>query len=184
MRVAPAQVHAHQHLRPVLRLGAAGAGLDIQEGAVRIHLAGKHALKFELLEVLLDPPQYPSPPRARWIRRSSSTAIVEQLTASLSPLRIRSSVPTICSSFARSRPSSCALSGVFQIAGIFQFATDFRRAVRSWCRSQRNLLSASLRSERSSMRPADVIDFHWRLGGCEGAWIVARCARACDVDGR
>ncbi len=29
--VAPAQVHAHQHLRPVLRLGAAGAGLDVEE---------------------------------------------------------------------------------------------------------------------------------------------------------
>ncbi len=45
---APAQVHAHEHLGPVLGFGAAGAGLDIHEGAVRIHLAVEHALQFEL----------------------------------------------------------------------------------------------------------------------------------------
>ena len=52
--LAPAQVHAQQHLRPVLRLGAAGPGLDVEERAVRVHLARKHALEFELLDVALE----------------------------------------------------------------------------------------------------------------------------------
>ena len=53
--IAPAQVHAQQHVRPVLRLGAAGASLNVEERAVRIHLAGEHATELELLEVSLDP---------------------------------------------------------------------------------------------------------------------------------
>ena len=35
--------HAQQDFRPVLGLGAAGAGLDVDEGRVRVHLAGEHA---------------------------------------------------------------------------------------------------------------------------------------------
>ena len=45
--VGPLQVHAQQHRGPILRLGAAGAGLDIEKGIVRVHLARKHALKLE-----------------------------------------------------------------------------------------------------------------------------------------
>ena len=45
--LAPAQIHAQQHLRPILGLGAAGTGLDLQEGVVRVHLAGKHAAKLQ-----------------------------------------------------------------------------------------------------------------------------------------
>jgi hypothetical protein len=47
MRVGPLQVHAQQHGGPVLRLGAARAGLYVEEGIVRIHFTGKHALKLE-----------------------------------------------------------------------------------------------------------------------------------------
>ena len=39
VRLGPAQVHAQQHFRPVLRLGAAGAGLDIEKRIIGIHLA-------------------------------------------------------------------------------------------------------------------------------------------------
>src|SRR5690606_13070868 len=46
--VGPAQVHAQQHFRPILGLGAAGAGLDIQVGIVGVHLAGEHAAEFQL----------------------------------------------------------------------------------------------------------------------------------------
>jgi hypothetical protein len=45
--LAPAQVHALQHLGPVLGLGAAGAGLDVEEGRGRVHLAAEHALELE-----------------------------------------------------------------------------------------------------------------------------------------
>src|SRR5262249_56928461 len=47
---APAQVHAQRHLGPVLRLGAARAGLDVDERVRRIHLAGEHALELELAD--------------------------------------------------------------------------------------------------------------------------------------
>ena len=53
--VGPAQVHAQQHLRPVLRLGAAGAGLDVEEAVVRIHLAREHALELEARDLAFDP---------------------------------------------------------------------------------------------------------------------------------
>jgi hypothetical protein len=49
--LAPAQVHAQEHLGPVLRLGAAGAGLDVDERIRRIHLAREHALELELLDL-------------------------------------------------------------------------------------------------------------------------------------
>ncbi|MNO87252.1 hypothetical protein D3C76_786710 [compost metagenome] len=50
--VGPAQVHAQQHVGPVLGLGAAGAGLDVQVGVVHVHLAAEHAAEFQLLEDL------------------------------------------------------------------------------------------------------------------------------------
>src|SRR5690606_20785291 len=49
--LAPAQVHAQQHLGPVLRLGAAGTGLDVDESAIGVHLAGEHAAEFQLLQL-------------------------------------------------------------------------------------------------------------------------------------
>ena len=40
----PAQVHAQQHLGPVLGLGAAGAGVDGDDGAALVELAAEEAL--------------------------------------------------------------------------------------------------------------------------------------------
>ena len=48
--VGPAQVHAQQNVGPVLSLGAAGAGLDVQVAVVLIHLAAEHAAELQLLE--------------------------------------------------------------------------------------------------------------------------------------
>ena len=44
--LAPALIHAQQHFRPVLRLGAAGAGVDFQEGVKLVGLAGEQAFDF------------------------------------------------------------------------------------------------------------------------------------------
>jgi hypothetical protein len=52
--LGPAQVHAQQHLGPVLGLGAAGAGLDVDETVGRVHLAGEHAAELEAGEFLLE----------------------------------------------------------------------------------------------------------------------------------
>ncbi len=54
MMLGPAQVHAQQHVGPVLGLGAARARLDVQIGVIGIHLAGEHAPELELLEVGLE----------------------------------------------------------------------------------------------------------------------------------
>ena len=40
----PAQIHAQKHLRPILRLGAAGAGLDGHDGVQAVALAGEKGL--------------------------------------------------------------------------------------------------------------------------------------------
>ena len=50
--LGPLQIHAQQHRRPVLRLGAALAGLDVEERVVRVHLAREHAAELEYLELL------------------------------------------------------------------------------------------------------------------------------------
>jgi len=44
----PAQIHAHQHLRPVLRLGAAGAGVDGEDGALVVAGPAEHLAEFEV----------------------------------------------------------------------------------------------------------------------------------------
>jgi hypothetical protein len=50
--LGPAHIHAQQHLGPVLRLGAALAGLHLQEAVVAVRLAGKEALELALRRLL------------------------------------------------------------------------------------------------------------------------------------
>ena len=45
--LGPADVHPHQHLGPVLRLGAAGAGVDGEEGVPRVVRTLQHRLELE-----------------------------------------------------------------------------------------------------------------------------------------
>ena len=47
--LGPAQVHAHQHLGPVLALGAARARMHRDDGVQRVGLAGKHGAGFQIL---------------------------------------------------------------------------------------------------------------------------------------
>ena len=47
--LGPAQIHAHQHLGPILALGAAGAGVDGDDGVERIGFAVEHGAGFEVL---------------------------------------------------------------------------------------------------------------------------------------
>jgi hypothetical protein len=48
VRLRPAQIHAPDHLGPVLCLGAAGAGLDVEIRIAGIHLTREHATEFEI----------------------------------------------------------------------------------------------------------------------------------------
>ena len=50
----PAQVHPQQHLGPVLRLEAAGAGMDLDDGVAGVVLAAEELLELELVEALGD----------------------------------------------------------------------------------------------------------------------------------
>ncbi len=45
--LGPAQVHAHQHLGPILRLGAAGAGIDVDDGVAVVVRARHHRIPSE-----------------------------------------------------------------------------------------------------------------------------------------
>jgi hypothetical protein len=45
--LGPPKVHAQEHLRPVLCLGAARTRLDVDVRIVGVHLAGKHAPELE-----------------------------------------------------------------------------------------------------------------------------------------
>ena len=54
LALAQARVHAQQHLRPVLRLGAAGAGVDGDHGAEMVVVAGEQALELEVVDARLE----------------------------------------------------------------------------------------------------------------------------------
>src|SRR6185437_1189657 len=55
----PAEVHAQEDLGPVLGVGAAGAGMDGDDGVARVVLAGEEARLFELRQSRLDRRQLP-----------------------------------------------------------------------------------------------------------------------------
>ena len=47
--LGPADIHALKHLRPVLALGAAGAGMDLDIGVVGVCFAGEQRLDLALM---------------------------------------------------------------------------------------------------------------------------------------
>jgi hypothetical protein len=49
MRLGPAHIHPQQHLGPILRLGAAGAGMDFEISVVAVGLARQQAFELALL---------------------------------------------------------------------------------------------------------------------------------------
>ncbi len=57
MGVGPAAVHAHQHRGPVVGLGAASAGIDLDVAVVAVGFAGQQGLELSPPGHLLDPLQ-------------------------------------------------------------------------------------------------------------------------------
>jgi hypothetical protein len=55
MRFRPAQIHAQQHLAPILCLRSAGARLNIDVRVIRVHLTREHAAELEAGDNLLKP---------------------------------------------------------------------------------------------------------------------------------
>ena len=52
LALGPSQVHAQQHLGPILALRAAGAGVDGHDGGARVVFAGEQHGGFQALQVL------------------------------------------------------------------------------------------------------------------------------------
>ena len=90
--LGPAHIHAQQHLGPVLRLGAAGAGMDFEIAVVGVGLARQEALDLAPLRLLVQglraasrrrrrSPDRPRPRRVRSARPHSSTSRSMRLIA-------------------------------------------------------------------------------------------------------
>ncbi len=76
--LGPAHIHAHQHLGPVLRLGAAGAGVDLDIAVVAVGLAGQQAFDLAPLRLLGQPRaarRSPRPPSRRRPRPRPSRSV-------------------------------------------------------------------------------------------------------------
>ena len=69
--VRPLHIHAVEHLRPVLRLGAARAGVEGQNGVAVIVLAGEQRREADLLRSASPDRRSPPPARAAGWRRPS-----------------------------------------------------------------------------------------------------------------
>ena len=50
---APTQIHAQQHISPVLCFRASRTRLYINKSIIRVHLSGEHTPEFQLLQVLI-----------------------------------------------------------------------------------------------------------------------------------
>ena len=75
LSLGPARVHAHEHLRPVLRFGAAGAGADLELRVAEIVRMREQRAETELLELLAErarPRDRPRPPSPRPAPRRAS----------------------------------------------------------------------------------------------------------------
>ena len=92
--LGPARVHAQEHRGPVLALGAAGAGMDLEIGVVAVGLAGEHGLDLAALGLGVQRPQRrlgfarrwprrPRPRRARSVRSCRRAAARSRSTAAI-----------------------------------------------------------------------------------------------------
>ena len=52
MLLAPAQVHAHEHRRPVLALGTTSTRVDLHDGAELVLLTAQHVAQLEFLNLV------------------------------------------------------------------------------------------------------------------------------------
>ena len=131
--LAPARVHAAEHLGPVLALGSAGAGVDLDIGVVGVRLARRAARRpcrarrarraRRVPRSRLRPSRYrprPRPSRTGSTLSSSSASIARVAAIASSSRR-------------RSRMTSCAARGSFQRLGssTCSFSCSSRLSARS-----------------------------------------------------
>jgi hypothetical protein len=143
--LGPARVHALEHAGPVLALGAAGAGIDLDIGVVGVGLAGEQRLDLVLLGALGELGERGGALVA--ISSSpSASAISISSTVSAARSRSRAVAPIASSRRRRSRITSCAALGSFHSVGSSTRAlsSSSRRSARSQSRKRRSSASAAL----------------------------------------
>ena len=79
--LGPADVHPRQHRGPVAALGAAGAGVDLEEGVVAVRLAVEQRLDLA-----------PAPPGRAAPRSAASASATIAASPSVSPISISSTL--------------------------------------------------------------------------------------------
>ena len=134
-RIRPTQIHAHQHLGPILALGAACAGIELDVGVVAHPLRPRAALQVR------PSPRAPAPPSgcrcASSIERFVAFGFrhLSEFDAShAARARARECCSSPLSSLLRSRISFWAFSGSFQKSGRSESAVSSSN--RTWARSQ------------------------------------------------
>ena len=81
LRFRPAQIHAQQHLRPILGFGAAGAGVDAEDGGAAIMRTAEGQLQTRRLAIrassvrLRAPVRSACPGHLQRVRSSSSASV-------------------------------------------------------------------------------------------------------------
>ena len=118
LSLGPARVHAHEHLRPVLRLGAAGAGADLELRIAEVVRMRQQRSETKLFELLARRAR----PRARPRLPSPRPAPASSISASSRALCMRATIPSNGSTQFLSAftccTTCCAASWLFQKSGL------------------------------------------------------------------
>ena len=172
-------VHALEHLRPVLRLGAARAGLDVDEAVVRVERIGEHAAEFQVGHDLPELARRRRRRRRGWRRRSPSRASANSSAASRSVRAMPVSAATMPSSGFFSRPRSWARFGSLQTSGIFERSAS--TSLRRFCLASKSKIPPQFRRSRVEVgeRRGDAVDafgFHGMRTGIIRQLSPTACA--------
>ena len=178
VRLGPAQVHAQQHLGPVLALGAAGAGMDLEKGVVAVGLAREQGLELDLAGPRLQAAERDKGllDQRRVVVRLGEVnqlAIVGQLALGLVKVRERPLQPV---ALAHQRPR---LGGIAPQAGILGAGVQ-RRELRSGPIGVKGASSAASTIARSRRRPLEFpfacpVALKTGDGGAHNSFSTDRC---------
>ena len=145
--VAPAQVHAEEHLGPVLRVSAARAGVDREDGVAAVVLAGEGELQLHVFETWQRArPLHGTTSSATWSSPSDSARSWRSARSrrlrfdrrarcrpARAPLRCGASRTARTASRPRSRVGRTApRDGLFRIRGLGRQRRRSTWAMRSW----------------------------------------------------
>ncbi len=164
VRLGPARIHAQQHLGPILRLGAAGAGMDLEIAVVGVGLARQQA--FELAPGGLGAQLFERSPRPR--RRSRLRPRPRPIRSARARPRPRAR----CADSPKSRGrAGCARAAAFAPRAGSSHRRGFSASAFSSAR-RRVAVSQSKMPPQQRQRPSDVAGRRLDLGAHAPAPLV------------